>query len=76
MSSSSEPQDLDALRATVTRQAGLVRQLKADGAEPVCILITFYSCRISKSPLPIFFICFQRDKIKLQIFIFIDKALI
>jgi hypothetical protein len=43
MSFSSEPVDLDTLRATVTRQGALVRQLKADGAEPVRIKGTNYS---------------------------------
>ena len=28
--------DLDSVRASVTRQAGLVRDLKKEGADPVC----------------------------------------
>lgn len=35
MSHASEAIDLDALRAAVTRQGALVRQLKKDGAEQV-----------------------------------------
>lgn len=36
-SSSSAPPDLDGLRAAVTAQGGLVRQLKKDGAEPAAL---------------------------------------
>lgn len=32
----SSPVDVDAIRASVTKQAGYVRQLKADGASQVC----------------------------------------